>query len=261
MGCLEGKVALITGGGAGIGGSIVERFLNENAKVCVFDLSEERLALLEQKYGDRITTYCGDVRNYQDNEQAVTSAVNAFGKLDIFVANAGVFDGFTKLIDLKPDVLSEAYEELFSINVKGYLFGARASLPELVKTNGNMIFTISGASFYPDGGGALYTASKHAGLGLIRQLAFEAAPNVRVNGVAPGGTITELTVTPTLKPYYIPKTSDDRKESIKNRNPLKIAMQPEDHVASYILLASDQSRAITGEVISSDGGLGVRGLC
>ncbi|WP_257350519.1 3-(cis-5,6-dihydroxycyclohexa-1,3-dien-1-yl)propanoate dehydrogenase [Pseudalkalibacillus decolorationis] len=260
MGSLEGKVALITGGGAGIGSSIVERFLNEQAKVCVFDLSEKRLALLKEKFGERIHTVCGDVKNYQDNERAVSSTVNCFGKLDSFVANAGVFDGFNKLLDLKPDVLNEAYEELFSINVKGYLFGARAALPELMKTKGNMIFTISGASFYPDGGGVLYTASKHAGLGLIRQLAFESAPNVRVNGVAPGGTITDLTITPSLRPYSISKTSGEREASIKNRNPLRMAMQPEDHVSSYVLLASDQSRAITGEVISSDGGLGVRGL-
>lgn len=260
MGWLNGKVALITGGGAGIGRAVVERFLQENARICVLDLSEERLHGLKEQFGDDVITVHGNVRNYADNEKAVAQTVSTFGKLDIFVANAGVFDGFKKLIDLSPEVLDAAYEELFSINVKGYLFGARAALPELIKTNGNMIFTISGAAFYPDGGGPLYTASKHAALGLIRQLAFEAAPTVRVNGVAPGGTITDLAVTPALRPYCIRKSSQEREESIKHRNPLRMAMQSEDHVASYVLLASDQSCAITGEVISSDGGLSVRGL-
>lgn len=257
---LKGKVVLITGGGAGIGYSIVERFVQENAKVCILDYSEDKINMLQREFGNSIVTFHGDVRNYIDNEQAVALAVRTFGKLDTFIGNAGVFDGFKKLIDLSPDVLEKAYEELFDINVKGYLLGARAALPELMKTRGNMIFTISGAAFYPDGGGPLYTASKHAALGLIRQLAFESAPLVRINGVAPGGTITDLAVTPSLKPYCIPKTSQDREESIKHRNPLRISMEPDDHVASYMLLASDQSRAITGEIISSDGGLAVRGL-
>ena len=75
---------------------------------------------------------------------------------------------------------------MFGVNVKGYLLGAKAAYRELAKTRGSIIFTVSNAGFYPCGGGPLYTASKHAVVGLIRQLAYELAPSVRVNAVAPG---------------------------------------------------------------------------
>ncbi|WP_240620428.1 SDR family NAD(P)-dependent oxidoreductase [Peribacillus acanthi] len=115
-----------------------------------------------------------------------------FGKLDVFIANAGVFDGFAKFADVTPTALSEAYDYLLNINVKGSFFGAKAALKETQKTNGNIIFTVSGASFYPDGAGVWYAASKHAQIGLMRQLAFELAPKIRVNAVAPGETLSQV---------------------------------------------------------------------
>lgn len=187
-------------------------------------------------------------------------AVDAYGKLDVFIANAGVFDGFAKFENVTSEAMSDAYDILMNINVKGYFNGAKASLPELRKTAGNMIFTVSGAGFYPDGGGVWYTASKHAQIGLMKQLAFEVAPEIRVNAVAPGGTLTALNVIPPLKSFVKEIDNETKAKSIKRRNPLQIAMDSEDHVGPYLLLASKKSRAITGEVISSDGGLAVRGL-
>ena len=90
------------------------------------------------------------------------------------------------------DKLAAACDELFAINVKGCILGAKAALPELTKTEGCMIFTASGAGFTSAGGGVIYTASKHAVVGIIRQLAVELGPRIRVNGVAPGGTMTDL---------------------------------------------------------------------
>ena len=75
-------------------------------------------------------------------------------------------------------MIEEAFDEMFAVNVKGYLLGAKAALPELVATGGNMVFTLSNSSFLPDGGGPLYVASKHACLGLVRQLAHELAPRI-----------------------------------------------------------------------------------
>src|SRR3546814_13245073 len=83
-------------------------------------------------------------------------------------------------------------DELFGVNVKGYVLLAKASLPALVRSGGSLVYTVSNAGFDPAGGGVLYTASKHAVVGLIRQLAFEFAPPVRVNGVAPGPIDTAL---------------------------------------------------------------------
>ena len=88
---------------------------------------------------------------------------------------------------------------MLGVNVKGYFMGAKAAIPELMKTRGNMVFTLSTSSYYVSGG-TLYVASKHAALGLVRQLANELAPTVRVNGVAPSGTATGLRAAPSLAP-------------------------------------------------------------
>lgn len=260
MGWLEKKVALLTGGGSGIGRAILDRFLVEGAQVAVLDRSAEALKTIDDQYGERVVTIQGDVRYYADHEQAVAQAVERFGRLDCLIANAGLFDGFVRLADLEPERLEQTYEQLFSVNVKGYFYAARAALPALQESEGNIIFSLSGASFYPDGGGTVYTASKHAALGLLRQLAFEVAPKVRVNGVALGGTITSLRVVPSLDGVAREVSPEEKKKSISGRNPMRMYMKPEDHTACYVLLASDQAPAITGEVIHSDGGLTVRGL-
>src|SRR5208337_1786381 len=106
--------------------------------------------------------------------------------------NAGIWDSSISLAALPDDRISAAFDELFCVNVKGYLLGAKAAYRELPQTNGCIIFTVSNAVFYPCGGGPLYTASKHAVVGLIRQLAYELAPKIRVNGVAPGAIPTDL---------------------------------------------------------------------
>lgn len=255
---LQNKVALVTGGGSGIGAAIVRRFIAEGARVGVLDLSAERLEALAREFPDDVVTIAGDVRSLADNERAVAKTVEAFGKLDTFVGHAGVFDGFQRLDQIEPDRLEAAFAEIMDINVKGYILGARAALPSVRESGGTMIFTTSNAGFYPDGGGVLYTASKHAEVGIIRQLAFELAPHIRVNGVAPGGTVSNLSLAPSLRggPQISP---EERAERIRRRNPLQRIGQPEDHAAAYVLLASDQSPFITGTVICSDGGIGIRG--
>jgi NAD(P)-dependent dehydrogenase (short-subunit alcohol dehydrogenase family) len=261
MAQLSGKSIYMTGGASGIGKAVTEAFIQEGAVVTILDKSAEGLDLLKQQFGEAVQCIEGDVTTYDDHVRAVGMAVESFGKLDVFVANAGVFDGFAKFENVTAEAMSDAFDLLFNINVKGYFHGAKASVEELKKTAGNMIFTVSGAGFYPDGGGVWYTASKHAQIGLMRQLAFELAPNIRVNAVAPGGTLTALHVIPPLQPFVKLIDNETKEKSIKSRNPLRIAMSSEDHVGAYLLLASDMSRAITGEVISSDGGLSVRGLC
>jgi len=257
-GWLDGKVALITGAGSGIGRAVAKRFVEEGAKAAVMDNAEKRLAALKDELGKDAVTVHGDVRKLEDNEKAVAAAVEAFGRLDIFVGNAGVFDGFRGLSDLSGSELAKAFEEVFDVNVKGYLLGAKAALPELLKTEGNIIFTASIAGLRPNGGGPIYTASKHAVVGLIRQLASELAPRIRVNGVAPGGTLTNLRATPALGAVPAFADRQSAEERMKQNNPLAVALRPEDHTGVYVLLASDQARTMTGVVIESDGGAGVR---
>lgn len=257
---LQDKVVIVTGGTSGIGEAVARRFIQEGAQVGIIGRSKDKLDDMSEEFGESMVTVEGDVSNYEDNEKIVRATVEKFGKLDVFIANAGVFDGFAKFLDVSPEDVSEAYDFLFNVNVKGSFLGAKAAAEELLKTKGSFIFTVSGASFYPDGGGVWYTASKHAQIGLLRQLAFELAPDVRVNAVAPGGTLTALSVIPPLQPYVKIIDNETKAKNIRRRNPLQIAMSSEDHVGAYVLLASDESKAITGEIISSDGGLSVRGL-
>jgi NAD(P)-dependent dehydrogenase (short-subunit alcohol dehydrogenase family) len=260
MGWLDGSVALVTGGGSGIGRAVVARYLEEGARVGVLERFPERAKDLQAAFGDRVAAIVGDVTRMEDNRRAVAETVEAFGRLDVFVGNAGVFDNFLPLAEFPDDRLSQAFDELFAVNVKGYLLGAKAALPELARTGGSMVFTASVAGLNSGGGGAIYTASKHAVVGLIRQLAVELGPGVRVNGVAPGGTVTDLRGLAALgqdrRTHWM---TGDAEERLRAGNPLQLAMQPSDLAGAYVLLASRASgRAITGQVITVDAGAGLR---
>jgi len=256
MGWLDGQVALVTGGGSGIGRAVVARYIEEGARIGIMERVATRADQLRADFGDRVIGIAGDVARLADNQRAVAETVRAFGRLDIFVGNAGIFDVYAKLADFADDKLSDAYDELFGVNVKGLIFGAKAALPELTKTSGCMVFTASVAGFNSGGGGALYTASKHAVVGLIRQLAVELGPGIRVNGVAPGGTMTDLRGLVSLG-------NDDRSsfaapgmaDQLRAHNPLHIALEPPDIAGAYLFLASRTSaRGITGTVVTVDAG-------
>lgn len=153
MGWLDGRVALVTGGGSGIGLAVVERFLAEGAQVAVLDRSKDNIEELKYRHPGMVALV-GDVTVFGDNQQAVATTVSAFGKLDVFVGNAGIFDYFAPLLSLSGEKLGEAFDELFAVNVKAYLFGARAAIPELLKANDPcMIFTVSTSGFYTSTGG------------------------------------------------------------------------------------------------------------
>ena len=117
---------------------------------------------MKTELGDSIVTVQGNVSLLEDNKRMVETAVSTFGKIDIFVGNAGIFDGNIGIVDMPLECLGDSFDELFGVNVKGMLYGAKVTLPELAKTDGCMILTASHASFYSAGGGPLYTASKHA---------------------------------------------------------------------------------------------------
>jgi 2,3-dihydroxy-2,3-dihydrophenylpropionate dehydrogenase len=260
MGWLDGKVALVTGGGSGIGRAVVARFVEEGARVVVLDRIASRGAELRDEFGDQVIALSGDVSQLADNKAAVAASVDAFGRLDVFVGNAGIFDVYAPLAEFPEDELSAAFDELFAVNVKGCLFGAKASQPELAKTTGSIVLTASVAGFNSGGGGALYTASKHAVVGLIRQLAVEFAPRVRVNGVAPGGTITDLRGLATLRQDGSSQFADPNvADRLRAGNALQTALQPDDIAGAYVFLASQRGAgSITGTVVTVDAGATLR---
>ena len=262
MGCLDGKVALVTGGGSGIGRAVVERFIKEGAHVGILDRSTERVQQLQTELGDAVVAVHGDVTLLDDNERAVNQTVRAFGQLDIFVGNAGIFDGHTTLADLPKEKLNAAFDELFGVNVKGYLLGAKSALAELLKTKGVMIFTVSPAGLFPVGGGILYVASKHAITGMIRRLAYELAPDVRANGVAPGGTLTDLRGPESLGmgERSIARANIRQEDTGQAAQPSRW-LAPQDHAGAYVFLASrENSSSVTGIVIPTPGIWGERKL-
>lgn len=262
MGWLEGNVAIVTGGGSGLGRALVERFIKEGAQVGVLERSAERGDELRREFGDQVEVVMGDVTTWADNARVVERTAARFGRLDTFIANAGIFDFFQALPQLEPEKISAAFDELFAVNVKGGLLGARAALPELLKTRGSIIFTISNSGFYAGGGGPIYTASKHALVGLVKQLAHELAPKVRVNGVAPGGLRTNLSgLAATGTAQQALNQIDDFDQMIVGITPLRMAPTTAQTCGPYVLLASrDNAAPITGVVINSDGGFGVRGI-
>jgi NAD(P)-dependent dehydrogenase (short-subunit alcohol dehydrogenase family) len=236
------------------------RLVAEGARVAVLDRIAARGEELRSEFADRIIALSGDVAKLADNKRAVADTVAAFGRLDIFVGNAGIFDVYETLAAFPEDKLSGAFDELFAVNVKGCLFGAKAALPELTKSEGSIVFTASVAGFNSGGGGALYTASKHAVVGLIRQLAVEFAPRVRVNGVAPGGTITDLRGLATLHQETGSQFADPGiADRLRAGNPLQLALQPDDIAGAYVFLASKHGAgAITGTVVTVDAGATLR---
>jgi NAD(P)-dependent dehydrogenase (short-subunit alcohol dehydrogenase family) len=260
MGWLDGQVALVTGGGSGIGRAVVARYIEEGARVGVMERVAVRADQLRAEFGDKVVGIAGDVALLADNQRAVSETVRAFGRLDVFVGNAGIFDVYAAVADLAEEQLTRAYDELFAVNVKGLLWGVKAALPELAKSKGSIVFTASVAGLNSGGGGALYTASKHAVVGLVRELAVELAPDIRINGVAPGGTITDLRGLQSLgNDDRSQFAAPDMAERLQAGNPLHIALVPDDLAWAYVFLASRGSgRGVTGSIVTVDAGAMLR---
>ena len=258
---LQGEVAAVTGGGSGLGAAIVERFVSEGARVVVLDRSVERCQSLRERHGDAIATLAGDVRSQTDNEALVDLAITRFGRLDCVVGNAGIWDYNVALVDLDADRLSEVFDELFQINVLGYMMLAKAALSPLVDSSGSMVFTVSNAGFLPAGGGVMYTASKHAVVGLIRQLAYELAPHIRVNGVAPGPISTNLGGPESLGMGKRRFPGEKIAANAADFVPLGRMATPADYAGAFVFFADRRDNLpATGTVLNHDGGFNVRGL-
>lgn len=259
---IQGEVALITGGAAGLGRAIVDRFINEGARVAVLDRSAAGLASLREQYGDAVVGIEGDVRFLDSHKEAVARTVEAYGRLDALIGNAGVWDYSTPLVDIPDDRLEDAFDEMFAINAKGYLLGAKAALEALYRSKGSMTFTVSNAGFYTSGGGPLYTGAKHAVVGMIKQLGYELGPHIRVNGIAPGGIGgSDLRGLASLDLQDKSISTIPLGDMLAGILPTGRMATAEEYAGAYVFFATRADNVpLTGSVLNYDGGLGVRGF-
>lgn len=229
--------------------------------VGVLDRSDAGCEQLRELYGKNIVCVTGDVREFDDNEKIVSECTKAFGKLDCVIGNAGIWDYNMTLVDMPEDKLRASFHELFDVNVLGYMMLSKAALKPLVAANGSMIFTVSNAGFWPSGGGMLYTATKHAVAGMIKQLAYELAPHVRVNGVAPGAISTQLKGPESLGMGNAQFPGEQMSATANDFVPVGKMPTPAEYAGAYVFFASREDNVpSTGSILNHDGGFGIRGL-
>ncbi len=244
---LEGKVALITGGGSGMGKVASELFAAEGAKVVLTDVNDEGGAQTAAGIGDSALYVHADVSKESDAKAMVDTAVERFGRLDILYNNAGVMlpaDGSVDTTD------ESVWDTTLAVNVKGVAFGCKYGVPAMIASGGGSIINV--ASFVAWLGAATsqtaYTASKGAVLAMTREIAVEyARKGVRCNALCPG---------PIETPLLMQLLSDDAK---RQRRFVHIPMgrlgQAEELAKAALFLASDDSSYMTGSSLIVDGGI------
>ncbi len=256
---LDGKRALVVGGGSGIGRAVVDAFRAEGAKVAVLERDADKCDALRHEH-KKVPVVEGDAISRAANDLAVAAAVDAFGGLDTLVNCVGIFDFYKGIGDIDADDLPSAFDEMFRTNVLSHLQSVKAAVPALqAETESSIVLTESTSSFYPGRGGVLYVASKFAVRGLVSSLAHELAPEIRVNGVAPGGTLNTDLRGLSAFGQHSTRLDDtpNRARDLAARTPLNVALSAVDHAWSFVFLASDRAHGITGETIHPDGGFGL----
>jgi NAD(P)-dependent dehydrogenase (short-subunit alcohol dehydrogenase family) len=259
MGMLDNQVAIIVGAAGGIGKAVVRRYLAEGASVVAVDRDPERIAALKDELMGRQSAiaFADDVSSWEASQAMVRKAVENFGGLDVLVSCVGVYDHAIRLVDIAGPQLAAAFDECIHANVLALLLNIRAALPQLAARRGRIVVTGSYASYRSAGGGVLYTAAKHAVLGIVTQLAFELAPKIRVNGVAPG-------VAPTVMHGLRALGQAPRNSLLPGTEgilPLESMPDTANYGAVYALLGSaTESAAMTGSMVLADSGLLVRGI-
>lgn len=260
-GWLDGKRALVVGAGSGIGRAVVDAFIAEGAKVAVLERDPEKCERLGEELSD-LPVVRGDATSRADNDRAVAVTTGTFGGLDTLINCVGVFDFYQGIDDIEADNLAAAFDEMYRTNVLSHLQSVKAAVAALRNATGaSIVLTESTSAYYPGRGGVLYVSSKFAVRGLVSALAHDLAPQVRVNGVAPGGTLnTDLRGLASLGLDDVRlDDSPDRATDLAARTPLNVALTGADHAWSYVFLASDRSRGITGETVHPDGGFRLGG--
>jgi 3-oxoacyl-[acyl-carrier protein] reductase len=248
---LKDKIALVTGGAAGIGRATAERFADEGAKVVICDVNETAGQAVAGNLGADSRFYQVDISNRAAVQAWVDDVMSRYGRIDILVNNAGILrDG--QLVKFKEGEItgrmSEAdFDLVIAVNLKGVFNGAQAVTPYMIQQGGGVILNASSVVGL-DGnfGQTNYVATKAGVIGMTKVWARELGRyNIRVNAVAPGFTATEI----------LNAMPEKVLDGMKARTPLRRLGAPRDIANAYLFLASDEASFITGEVLRVDGGL------
>ena len=255
MARLTGKVAVITGGAGGIGLEAGRLFAGEGAKVLLVDLAEEPLRQAVKTIGSEAVSYvAADVTHPEQTQHYIRTAVERYGGIDLYLANAGIEGAVLPITEYPIDV----FDRVMAVNVRGVWLGLKYVIPEMrTRGGGNIVITSSVAGTKGTAGVSAYITSKHAVIGMMRTAALECAPfNIRVNSVNPGPIETRMMRS--LEENFAPGAATHAKENITDQVPLKRYGSPQEVAQVMLFLASDESRYCTGGVYMVDGGMSVR---
>ena len=247
MGSLDGRTAIVTGGGAGIGRAMAQAFVAAGARVLAVDVSSERLAETAAVVNadDSLACYVADITDEAAVQDMLADAERRFGQLDIICNNAGIADQMMTI----EETSDKLWERVMAVNATAPFRICRAAVPRMVKAGGGVfVNTCSIASVQGGRGGFAYTASKHAILGLTRSIAVTYGDKgIRCNGIAPGSVKTDITSGMELSAVGLKL----RERGLFTRPP---QAEASDIAPIAVFLASDESRYINGACIVADSG-------
>lgn len=251
MGALQGKVAIITGAGSGIGRASALRFAAEGAKLVIGDKTEavHETAQMVKDAGGSVTALQIDAGVEADVEKLVKTAIDNYGGLHVAFANAGISGGMAGIFDLTP----EQWAEILRVNLIGPWLMVKHAGQAMMDggKGGSIILTASVAGIRSGAGGPAYSASKAGVINLAMVSAQQMSETgVRVNAICPGLTETGMT-----KPTFDYARDKDVMHKVGRLNPLRRAAQPDELANVALFLASDQASYVNGQAIAVDGGL------
>lgn len=250
---LEGKRALVTGGGTGIGAAIARRFVSEGARVCIAGRRRQILEDVEASLpAGTVTIVAGDVTKEDDVERIVRAAVEFAGGLDVLVNNAG-----TNAVMPLTEMSLDAWQRVLAVNLTGPFMLMRAAIPHMIKNGSGSIINVSslgGVRCLP--GMPAYNASKAGLIRLTQQVALDYGPKgIRCNVLCPGAVRTDFVEGPMEEiGKAVGKTTDEVMTAWAADVPLRRVSDPSEFAGVCSFLASDDASFITGSAILADGG-------